>query len=67
MMDVASIILLVLNIISLGAVVLFSIFGVFERIFGPADAEKLLEKLHIPLNYQAFSLRVLFGWNYPDK
>lgn len=67
MMDVASIILLVLNIISLGAVVLFSIFGVFELIFGPADAEKLLEKLHIPLNYQAFSLRVLLGWNYPDK
>ena len=47
MMDVASIILLVLNIISLGAVVLFSIFGVFELIFGSADAEKLLKKLHI--------------------
>ena len=67
MMDVVSIILLVVNIISLGVVVLFSIFGVFELIFGPADAEKLLEKLHIPLNYQAFSLRVLLGWNYPDK
>lgn len=52
MMDVVSIILLVVNIISLGVVVLFSIFGVFELIFGPADAEKLLEKLHIPLNYK---------------
>ena len=50
MMDVVSIILLVVNIISLGAVVLFSIFGVFELIFGPADAEKLLEKF--PLNYK---------------
>ena len=47
MMDVVSIILLVVNIISLGVVVLFSIFGVFELIFGSADAEKLLKKLHI--------------------
>ena len=52
MMDVVSIILLVVNINSLGVVVLFSIFGVFELIFGPADAEKLLERLHIPLNYK---------------
>ena len=31
--------------------VLFSIFGIYEQIMGPADAEKLLKKLHIPLTY----------------
>lgn len=44
-------ILLIVNIISLAATVLFAIFGVYEQIMGPADAEKLLEKLHIPLSY----------------
>ena len=44
-------ILLIVNIISFAATVLFAIFGVYEQIMGPADAEELLEKLHIPLSY----------------
>ena len=44
-------ILLIINIISFAATVLFAIFGVYELIMGPADAEKLLKKLHILLSY----------------
>ena len=44
-------ILLIVNIISFAATVLFAIFGVYEQIMGPADAEKLLKNLHIPLSY----------------
>lgn len=44
-------ILLIVNIISFAATVLFVIFGVYEQIMGPADAEKLLKKLRIPLSY----------------
>ena len=44
-------ILLIVNIISFAATVLFAIFGIYEQIMGPADAEKLLSKLHIPLSY----------------
>ena len=43
--------LLIINIISFAVTVLFAIFGVYEEVMGPADAEKLLEKLHIPLRY----------------
>ena len=44
-------ILLVVNIISFVATVLFAILGVYEQIMGVADAEKLLKKIHIPLSY----------------
>ena len=44
-------ILLVVNIISFAATVLFAILGVYEQIMGAADAEKLLKKIHIPLSY----------------
>ena len=44
-------ILLIVNISSFAATVLFAIFGIYEQVMGPADAEKLLKKLHIPLNY----------------
>ena len=44
-------ILLIVNIIFFIATVLFAIFGVYEQIMGPAGAEKLLKKLHIPLSY----------------
>jgi len=51
-MDVfINILLLIVNIISLAATVFFAIFGVYELIMGPTDAEKLLKKLHIPLSY----------------
>ena len=39
-----NIILLIVNIISFAATVLYAIFGVYEQIMGPADAEKLLKK-----------------------
>ena len=44
-------ILLIVNIISFAATVLFAILGLYEQIMGPADVEKLLEKLPIPLSY----------------
>ena len=43
--------LLIINVISFAATVLFAIFGIYEQVMGPADAEKLLKKLHIPLSY----------------
>ena len=43
--------LLIINVTSFATTVLFAIFGVYEQIMGPADAEKLLKKLHIPLSY----------------
>ena len=47
-MEFADKFLLIINILSLIATVLFAIFGVYEIIMGPADAEKMLKKLHIP-------------------
>lgn len=44
-------ILLIVNIISFIIIVLFTPFGIYEQIMGPADAKKLLKKLHIPLSY----------------
>ncbi len=51
MITFINIILLIINIISFIITLLFSIFGIYEQIMGPADAEKLLKNLHIPLNY----------------
>lgn len=45
-------ILSILNIVSFIFVVLFGVLGVYEQIMGPADAEKLLNKLRIPLSYK---------------
>lgn len=41
----------IVSIISYLATALFALFGIYELIMGPADAEKLLKKLHIPLTY----------------
>lgn len=46
-----NIVLLIVNIISFVITALFGVFGLYEQIMGPADAEKLLKKLHIPLSY----------------
>ena len=46
-----NIFLLIIIVTSFAATVFFAIFGIYEQIMGPADAEKLLKKLHIPLNY----------------
>ena len=43
--------LLIIHVTSFATTVLFAIFGIYEQIMGPADAEKLLKKLHIPLSY----------------
>ena len=43
--------LLVVNIISLVPTIVFGVYGIFEEIMGSGAAERLLEKLHIPLNY----------------
>ena len=52
-------ILLIVNFISIAMTVLFAIFGVYEQIMGPADAEKLLKKMHIPLSY---NLALIIGF-----
>ena len=44
--------LIILNIVSFIITLLFAIFGLYEQIMGAADAEKMLEKLHIPLSYR---------------
>ena len=51
MTDFINVVLRIVNIISFAATVLFAIFGVYEQIMGPANAEKLLKKLHISLSY----------------
>lgn len=47
-----NIIMQIVSIISYLATALFALFGIYELIMGPADAEKLLKKLHIPLSYK---------------
>ncbi len=51
-------VLLIVNIISFIVIVLFAPFGIYEQIMGPADAEKLLKKLHFSLSYN----QVLIIW-----
>ena len=46
-----NILMQIVSIISYSATALFALFGIYELIMGPADAEKLLKKLHIPLTY----------------
>lgn len=46
-----NIIMQIVSIISYSVTALFALFGIYELIMGPADAEKLLKKLHIPLSY----------------
>ena len=45
------VILKIVNIVSFACTVLLSIWGVYDQIVGSANAEKLLEILHIPLSY----------------
>ena len=51
MMAFLRVVLLILNIIFFVLTVLFSILGIYEQITGPAQIEKLLKKLNIPLSY----------------
>ncbi len=43
-----NVILLIVNVISFIASILFAIFGIYEQIMGPAGAEKLLQKYTFP-------------------
>jgi len=51
-------IFVVANVISSFFVIILGVFGVYEQIMGPDDAEKLLRKLRIPLSYK----QVLIIW-----
>ena len=51
-------ILLIVNIISFVGTVLLIPFGIYDQIMGPANSEKSLKKLHIPLSYN----QVLIIW-----
>ena len=51
-------ILLILNVIFFAVIALLVPFSIYEQIMGPADAKKLLKKLHIPLSYN----QVLIIW-----
>lgn len=51
MKTIISAILLIVNIVLFVTTVLFALFGVYEELASPAAAEKLLQKLHIPLSY----------------
>lgn len=51
MMSFFKVFLLIVNIISFVCVLIFGIFGVYEQIMGPADAEKLLKRLNISWSY----------------
>lgn len=45
------VVLLIVNAISFAIAVLFSIFGLYAEIMGFGAAEKLLQKIHVSLNY----------------
>lgn len=51
MRDIIRIVLLVINIISFILVVIFGATGIIYEIFGPANYEKMLQKLKIPWNF----------------
>ena len=48
--------LLIINIISVIAGVLFWLFCIYDALAGPASAKKLLLKLNIPLTYEQMLL-----------
>ena len=43
--------LLIINIVLFILTVLFAVYGIYDQIMGPANAEKLLKKWHISLRY----------------
>ena len=45
------VVLLIANAISFAIAVLFSIFGLYAEIMGFGAAEKLLQKIHVSLNW----------------
>ena len=46
-----NIIMQIVSIISYSATALFALFGIYELIMGPADADRLLTNLPTPLTY----------------
>ena len=69
MKSIVSCILLIISSVTFVITVLFAIFGVYEYFGGPDRAEKMLEKMHIPLSYRqtliiGFASLVLMGISY---
>lgn len=52
MREVLRIILLITNIISFALVLLFGATGIIYELLGPANYEKMLEKLKIPWSFE---------------
>ena len=60
-MKAIKIIMLIIDIISFVFSILFTIFGIYELIMGPAGAEKLLKIMHIPLSFnQVIIIGIVF-------
>ena len=69
MKSIVSCILLIISSVTFVITVLFAIFGIYEYLGGPDRAEKMLEKMHIPLSYRqtliiGFASLVLMGISY---
>ena len=58
MREILRIILLITNIISFVLVLLFGASGIIYELFGPANYEKMLEKLKIPWSFERIWLFV---------
>ena len=43
--------LLIINVITFAIMMLFIIFGIYDQIAGPGNAERLLKQMNIPLSY----------------
>lgn len=44
--------LLIVNIVTTAATILFGVFGIYEQLMGPEDTQKLLDKMHVPVKYK---------------
>lgn len=52
MNNIIKMILMFINGVTSFGVVVFLVFGIYEAIMGPQDAEKLLKKLKIEISYR---------------
>lgn len=55
-------ILQIVYITSFATIALFTPLGIYEEIMGAANVNKLLEKLHIPLNYDQIVIIWFICW-----
>ena len=52
MTDLINTVLFVVNVASTAIAILFGIFAVYEQLAGPEAAQKLLNKLPVPIKYK---------------